>query len=154
MYHWTELVKGVKHPSVSLFNEKMQLLPPTEQQSYTEQIFRDSLSQYGRLNKRLRLFCINFVKSRKQEFLDYLHNQTLLGELRYQLQNPELLYKVGYLLEQGRNGCPATRELAFALLLPFDYHYRLSTLHRKMCSDRLDEIDLHEISCRFKGIVC
>ncbi|GHV47958.1 hypothetical protein FACS1894181_02520 [Bacteroidia bacterium] len=129
MHHWSELVKGVKHPSVSLFNEKMQLLPPAEQQSYTEQIFRDCLSQYGRLNERLRLFCSNFVKSRKQEFLNYL-------------------------LEQGRTGCPATGKLAFALLLAFDYHYRLSTLHRKMRSDRIDGIDLHEISCRFKGIVC
>jgi hypothetical protein len=128
-------------------------LPLAEQQSYAEQIFRDCLAPYGRLNKRLRLFCSNFVKNRKQEFLDYLHNQTLLGELRYRLQNPELLYKVGYLLEQRLNGCPATGELAFALLLAFDYHYRLSTLHRKMRSGRLDEIDLHEISCLFKGIV-
>jgi hypothetical protein len=128
---------------------------------YRELVFRASLSEYSHTGERMRSFFRVFIMKYRQEFLDYLLEKTMLGQMRYPLSDMEMLYKTDYLLDKSRPlvqsmrrpGVKRSRKtsgasLAYSLCMAFQSPYALSTLHQKMRTDRFDEGDLKDLKLR------
>jgi hypothetical protein len=138
-----KLFEGVKHLSVSAFKERIAGLSPEEQTEYYGEVFRCALLDYHTYSKRYRTFFLHLVNAHRQEFLDFLHEKTILGDLRYPLNDRELFFKIVHLLERTNPDPEATKQaLAFALLLSFDYDLKISSLQQYMKTQALDTADI------------
>jgi hypothetical protein len=154
-----DLFAGIDHPSLPAFEKLTAHLPVEEQARYRNLIFKATLNRYNHLSERMRAFFRVFVRKNRQQYLDYVVAETLLGELRYPATELDMLYKTVYLLEKAGSGLNAqkrpkakkrrmeatTAGLAFSLSLAFQSPYALSTLHQKMRTDLLDEGDLKDL---------
>ncbi|MDR1556209.1 MAG: hypothetical protein LBS88_04155, partial [Tannerellaceae bacterium] len=138
--------EGIAHPSVRLFRERIVGLPPEEQREYFHRAFDCTLHGFDTYSGRFQSFFHHLVRAYSQEYLDYLHEKTLLGRLRYPLHDGDLFRKIVYLTEGScRRAEGSGKELAFALLLSFGYDLKISTLHQYMRTERLDTVDIAEL---------
>jgi hypothetical protein len=149
MKDFKELFEGVKHPSVHIFKERIAGFSAEEQSAYYEEAFRQSLCGFDRQSKCLQAFSCRLVHTHQQEFLTFLHNKTILGRFPYQLHDKVLIRKVVFLLEkdmvEGRR-----KDLAFALLLSFDYDLKISSFLQYAKTEVFDSADLAEVLLKLR----
>ncbi|MDH6358180.1 hypothetical protein [Parabacteroides sp. PF5-9] len=120
---------GGKRPSVRCFNRAIQHLTPQEKTNYYRKAYTMAVYHWEELPGWYRTFLINLVQHDWQQFLDYLHRETILGELTYSLEEPQLFKKVFNLLEKNRkNHKVSFNHLGFCILLSFKYSLKISTL--------------------------
>lgn len=111
-----------KKPTVSQFKLKMQMESEEVVQAYKERMFDLGLHAWEVFSKREKAFLINFVKSFRQDYLNYTNNKTMMGRLRYQPQDLEGFKMIFNLVEQSGIHRSHTNYtlLAFCLLHSFD----------------------------------
>jgi hypothetical protein len=97
-------------------------------------------------SERFRTFFSHLVRAHRQEYMDFLHEKTILGSLRYRLDDGELFRKIVYSLERTHLATDASRmDLLFSLILAFDYDLKISAMNQYMKTDILDSADLAEL---------
>jgi hypothetical protein len=133
------IFEGVKHPSVRIFNERIACYSPEEQREYYHEAFRQTLHGFNRHSKRFQAFFRQLVHTHRQEYLDFLHETTILGGMRYRLSDKELFRKVVCRMEG------VQKDLMFSLLLSFNYKLKISTLQQYMKTDLFDPADLADL---------
>jgi hypothetical protein len=115
---------------------------PREREKWLLTAFRAGTQEWKQASPTYRKFLKDLTQARRQEFLDYLHRETLLGDMRYPLDDPGLFYQMAYELEgMQKNYKYASTHLAFSLLLSFGIDLKLSTLHKYMKEKRLTTAD-------------
>ncbi|MDH6306120.1 hypothetical protein M2459_002736 [Parabacteroides sp. PF5-5] len=96
---------------------------------------------------------MNLTKCNRQPFLDYLHKATVMGSLRFKVENPILLRKVIWLLEGGvRERKSSSWDLCSSLLYGMDFGLKVNSLHQYMRTDIFitdDMVELLEIPLFF-----
>jgi hypothetical protein len=93
------LLGGEKHPSVSGFEKKLAGLPAGEQKECRDEAFSDCLYNFHEHPKNYQTFLMNLVDKQRQEWLDFLHGNTLLGHTRYRLhEQPNAIMSYEWIL--------------------------------------------------------
>ncbi|MDF9830404.1 hypothetical protein M2133_001751 [Parabacteroides sp. PF5-6] len=142
------LFKG-ENPSIPHFLEATHLLSEQEKMLWRQEIFRLALSGWTQANKNYRHFFKSMIVAYRQQFIDYYHAQTVMGELAFPVGEPDtmiLFSKLWYEYE-GYKGAPF-RQLAFNLSLSFEQHYSLKSICTLSSAQMIDPGDLLDIYAR------
>ena len=141
----TTLFNGAK-PSVSLYQQCLTSMPAEEQQAFRRKTYAIALSEWNELNLPYRLFLVRLIKSERQEFLDYLHDETILGQFLYDMEELNLFLKVLNLLAKPcKNHKTSYTQLSFSLLLSFNMGLKIKTLSDKIRYAKADSFDFVEL---------
>lgn len=134
--------KGVT-PSVKKFAAKLSKLTEQEQQFYHQAAREAAFCEWENLNVRYRTFLTNLFTRDWTRTLAFLHRQTVLGSLMYELQEPALLQRIVALLE-GKKDCynPSFIHLSFALHLSFSFPGSVEYFGDKLRTARATTDDL------------
>lgn len=133
-------------PTVRNFHEVVNRLSPEAQNLLRKRTYGLALSGWSDLSFAYRRFLLRLIKSERQLFIDYIRQDTVLGELLYNLKAPDLFKKMIHLLEcptQKRN--PSYTELSFSLLLGFQIPLKVKTLSDQIRYARPDTDELLEL---------
>ncbi|WP_106830647.1 hypothetical protein [Parabacteroides pacaensis] len=141
----TDLFAG-QIPSVKRFYELLSERTDEERGAYLEFAYREALSNWDGQNERYHTFFERLVVHDRQPFLNYLLNHTILGGLRYDLQEPELMQKLLHVMEQSlRDDKTSSVSLAFSYQLCFVCALKLSTLTKYIRTSRMDTDEILEL---------
>lgn len=141
----TALFNGAT-PSVSLYQQCLTSMPAEERQTFRRKTYAIALSEWSELNSPYRLFLVRLIKSERQEFLDYLHDETILGQFLYDMEDLNLFLKVlGLLAKPSKNHITSYTKLSFSLLLSFNMNLKIKTLSDKIRYAKADTFDFVEL---------
>lgn len=116
-------------PSVKRFNELLAPLLEEERASYLRFSYEQALFNWDEQNLRHQTFLKRLVVHDRQSFLDYLMKHTIMGSLRYELQDPGMLQKLLNVLEGDLTDAKSSwASLIFSYQLAFDNPLKLATL--------------------------
>ncbi|MDR1897956.1 MAG: hypothetical protein LBR10_14320, partial [Prevotellaceae bacterium] len=79
MHELRKLFEGVKHPSVRIFRERIACFSPEKQTEYYHNAFFQTLYGFDGHSERFRTFFSHLVRAHRQEYMDFLHEKTILG---------------------------------------------------------------------------
>lgn len=151
MYQDLKKLFGSEVPSVRKFVEKLSKLSAEEQEFYYMAAYHTAFCEWLRLGVRYRLFLHDLIQHDWQRSLNFLLNCTIMGTLRYPLQEHDLVIKLIALLEGKKKGyTPSYNHLAFSIQLAFPNFYKLSTFGDKLRTIRLDTDELLDLLARVK----
>lgn len=91
MYNDMKILFGKEVPSVRKFKGKLSYLSPEEQAFYYKAAYEAAFCDWEEMSKSYRSFLTHLFKHCWQKTLDFLHKQTVLGTLVYELQDSGLL---------------------------------------------------------------
>ena len=139
------LFKGAK-PSVCKFNLYLKEMPLAERGIFRNRTFGVAFSDWSGLTAAYRLFLIRLIKSERQLFVDYVRQETVIGELLLEPDDPELLLKVLNLwMAPCKNPKTSYTKLSFSLLLICNINLRVRYLADKIRYARMDSFDFAEL---------
>lgn len=93
-----------------------------------------------------RKFLVALIKSERQQFVDFVRKDTVLGEFLYELKDKELFVRILNLLEQpSKKHRTSYRELAFSILLGFSIELKVKGLSDKIRYAKAETDDLFEL---------
>lgn len=130
-------------PSASLFITKLKRLSKEEQTFYHEAALRAAFFDWDTLPPRYKLFITRLFTHEWKKTLDYLLLHTVMGTLRFDPLDPELLQQVVTLVEgKQENGyMPSFPHLAFSFLLAFKVDYSVKYFTKLLRENKLLEED-------------
>lgn len=136
---------GSEKPSVNEFIYKFNQLPSEKQVRVLKAVREAAFCDWNELPPYYRDFLLSLFSRYRTETLDSLHQDTILGEMTFQLKNPHLILRVIALLEGRKNGgSPCYLDVAFCFLLVFPFpcsvEYIGDCLRTKFVT--VDDIDL------------
>lgn len=144
MYDTLKSLFGRKKPSVSKFEIILSELPPVRRLYYRQLAYKVALSEWDYLTVDYKTFLTNFITRDWQRSADYLLEHTALGELRFDLQEPDIIQRFIGLTEGRAFGHEASFvHLAFSLRLSFTYDYDIEYFGDKLRSIILTATDLN-----------
>lgn len=94
-----ELLFGRCKPSVKLFRNKLSKLPKRRQPVVLRDTYLLASGYWRELPPHYKCFMKQLIRNNRQDWLDFLHGETILGELRYTIQRPELFYAMMRIIE-------------------------------------------------------
>lgn len=116
-------------PTVCNFHEVLNRMTPEARSLCRKKMYGLALSGWSTLSLAYRRFLLRLIKSERQQFIDYIRQDTVLGELLYNLKDPDLFKKLLHLLEcPTQKYKPSYTELSFSLLLGFSIPLKVKTL--------------------------
>ena len=125
----TERYWDGRWPTVAIYDEVVKTLSEDGKLKLDRKIFGLAFSYWDELPRYYRVFILRLYKHDRQMFLDLLLKHSPLGKMRYPLTRPKMLIKMFHLLEATeRRHKPSNRQLAFSMLLIFDFPYAVTTL--------------------------
>lgn len=144
MYATLKRLFGRKKPSVSKFETLLSDFPPVRRLYYRQLAYKVALSEWDYLTVDYQTFLTNFITRDRQRSVDYLLEHTVLGELRFELQEPDIIQRFVGLMEGRAFGHEASFvHLAFSLRLSFTYDYDIEYFGDKLRSIILTATDLN-----------
>lgn len=144
MYDTLKALFDKKKPSVSKFETLLSELPPVRRLYYRQLAYKVALCEWDYLTVEYQTFLTNFITHDWQRSADYLLEHTVLGELRFDLQEPDIIQRFIGLMEGRAFGHKASFvHLAFSLRLTFSYNYDIEYFGDKLRSKILTATDLN-----------
>jgi len=145
-----ELFNGTE-PTLPHFSQIIKHLPETERMAWTTQLFRIAFAEWKEANKAYRDFLTHWVLYHQQEFVDFFHNETVMGQLLIPVGDPELLI-LFFILWQNYQSGPKTSicRMLFVFSLIFELPYRLKRLRNLTSNRTIDPADLMDIYGRVR----
>lgn len=139
------LFAGAK-PSVSKYHAILDEMPLEQRGIFCKQTYGIALSEWGDLTPVYRLFLVRLIKSERQEFVEYVRNETVLGQLLYELDELNLFLKVLNLwMQPDRNHKFSYTELAFSLSFFLKTDLSIKYLSDKIRYARMDSYDFADL---------
>lgn len=133
-------------PTLQHFQEIVMNLPKKKRSGFIKDIFGLAFSEWRNLNVAYRIFFVELIKNERQQFLDFVRMDTILGEFLYDVRDEDLFIKILNLLEfpdnKQKTGCMG---LSFSLLLGFNMDFQVKSLSNKIRYARVEMIDLCEL---------
>jgi hypothetical protein len=91
--------------------------------------YRVAMQDYGTYPKRYRIFFADLIKHDRQQFLDYIRNETVLSVLPVPVDDPKLFKKIGNLIAQHTTSRSISYlHFSFCLLLVFGLSLKVRVL--------------------------
>ena len=135
-----------KRPSVRNFKNALTRFSAAEQEMYYRKAYQAMLSEWAGMPEWYLTFFIQLVRNDWQRFLDFLLSDTILGQLRYSLQNATMFKKVCSLLERHTKDTPVSyNHLAFAISLCFQVRLKISTFSDQLRTSTFYPEELMEL---------
>lgn len=142
---YTDLKKlfGADTPSVRQFKAKLAKLSDEEQSFYRKAALEAAFFDWGIMPPRYQEFMTDLFTHDWQKTLNYLLHSTVMGSLRFELLDPELLQQVVTLLEgkQEDGYMPSFPHLAFVFMLAFRVDCSIEVFRKLLRTNRLLEED-------------
>lgn len=121
-------------------------MPEDERTDYLKKTFGFAFSEWRNLNVAYRKFLVALIKSERQQFVEFVRKDTVLGEFLYELKDKELFVRILNLLEQpSKKHRTSYRELAFSILLGFSIELKVKGLSDKIRYAKAETDDLFEL---------
>lgn len=144
MYDTLKRLFVKQKPSVKKFEMILSELPPVRRLYYRQLAYKLALCEWDYLTVDYKTFLTNFITHDWQRSVDYLLEHTALGELRFDLQEPDIIQRFIGLTEGKAFGHTASFvHLAFSLRLAFSYDYDIEYFGDKLRSKILTATDLN-----------
>ncbi|MCD7935310.1 MAG: hypothetical protein LUG98_00455 [Tannerellaceae bacterium] len=121
------------YPSVRNYNHRLKSLPKEEQLFYERRMFQSSLCGWTTLSRSQQTFLRCLIKRNPQKYLDYLFENTVLEDLRYEVQDPILVMHFIELIDTiHRKEKFNRRQMLFAFLRSFFCHLTYNTTYEML----------------------
>ena len=147
MYDTLKVLSGRKKPSVRKFETLLSDLPPVRRLYFRQLAYKVALCEWDYLTVDYQTFLTDFLTRDWQRSVDYLLEHTVLGELRFELQEPDIIQRFIGLMEGRAFGHEASFvHLAFSLRLAFSYPYDIEYFGDKLRSKILTATDLNMLN--------
>lgn len=147
MYDTLKALFGKKKPSVRKFETLLSELPPVRRLYYRQLAYKVALCEWDYLTVEYQTFLTNFITHDWQRSIDYLLEHTVLGELRFELQEPDIIQRFIGLMEGKKFNHEASFvHLAFSLRLAFSYEYDIEYFGDKLRKRILTATDLNMLN--------
>lgn len=116
-------------PTVKVFRDHLAKLPEGKRISLLRDTYRLTMSYWLKLPPEYQAFMKALIKNNRQAWLDFVLRETILGELRYTLQRPDLFIALMKIIELTcRTHRISIDHLAMSTLLAFSFSQKVSTL--------------------------
>lgn len=133
-------------PTVQHFNEIVMNLPEKDRAGFVKDTFGFAFSEWRTLNVAYRKFLVALIKSERQQFVDFVRKDTVLGEFLYDLKDKELFVRMLNLLERpSKKYKTSYSRLAFSFLLGFKMDLEVKGLSDKIRYAKVETDDLVEL---------
>lgn len=133
-------------PAVCTYQKHVNNLLPEEKEAFYKDSFTLAFSDWKNLSQAYRDFFVCLVKSERQRFIDFVRNDTVLGEFLYDLKDEALFIRILSLLEQPEKKRKTSyTKLAFSVKLGFNIDLKVKYLSDKIRYARVDADDLYEL---------
>lgn len=133
-------------PTVCNYQKHVKTLSPKEREVFLKDTFALAFSDWRDWEPAYRSFMVCLIESERQRFIDFVRNDTVLGEFLYNLKDKELFERILNLLEQPcRKHKTSYTDLSFSVLLAFDINLKVKTLSDKIRYSPADVDDLFEL---------
>lgn len=133
-------------PAVCNYQKHVKTLSPKEREVFLKDTFALAFSDWRDWEPAYRSFMVCLIESERQRFIDFVRNDTVLGEFLYNLKDKELFERILNLLEQPcRKHKTSYTDLSFSVLLAFDINLKVKTLSDKIRYSPADVDDLFEL---------
>lgn len=142
---YTDLKKlfGAGTPSVRQFKAKLAKFSDEEQSFYRKAALEAAFFDWGNMPPRYQEFMTDLFTHDRQKTLNYLLHSTVMGSLRFELLDSELLQQVVTLLEgkQEDGYMPSFPHLAFVFMLAFRVDCSIEVFRKLLRTNTLLEED-------------
>lgn len=130
---------GASTPSVRQFKAKLATFSDEKQVFYRRAALETAFFDWENMPPRYQEFITDLFTHQWQKTLDYLLHSTVLGALRFEPLEPELLQQVVTLLEgKQENGyMPSFPHLAFVFMLAFRVDYSVDVFRKRLRTNSL-----------------
>lgn len=143
MYEELRALFGKVTPSVSKFETILSDLPPVRRLYFRRLAYKAAMCEWDEMTTRYQLFLTRFFKHDWQRTLEFLQEQTVLGTLPFELQEPDMIFRFIGLMEGKEFGHDSSFvHLAFSLLLVFPYKGSVEYIGDKLRTKTLTAEDL------------
>ena len=144
---------GGHRPSVRKYYEYLECMPLEQRGIFCKQTYGIALAEWNELGPAYQQFFICLIKKERQQFVDYIREDTVLGKFLYEADDLNLLLKVLNLwMQPYENIKPSYTKISFSLLLAFNINLSIKYLSDKIRYSRLDSFDFVELLERSRGI--
>lgn len=133
-------------PSARKYYEFLERMPLEQRGIFCKQTYRIALAEWNELQPAYQLFLIRLIKKERQQFVDYIRKETLLGKFLYEIDELNLLLKVLNLwMQPHKNIKPSYTDISFSLSLTFNTNLSIKYLADKIRYSRMDSFDFTEL---------
>lgn len=133
-------------PSVRKYYEFLERMPLEQRGIFCKQTYGIALAEWNELEPAYQLFLIRLIKKERQQFVDYIRKETLLGKFLYEPDELNLLLKVLNLwMQPHKNIKPSYTDISFSLSLTFNTNLSIKYLADKIRYSRMDSFDFAEL---------
>ena len=87
-------------PAVCTYQEHVNNLLPEEKEAFYKDFFAFAFSDWRNPGPGYRDFFVGLIKSERQRFIDFVRNDTVLGEFLYDVKDEALFIRILNLLER------------------------------------------------------
>ena len=137
---------GDAKPSVTKYHAFVNGMPPEKRGIFCKQTYAIAFSEWTVLPLSYQLFLIRLIKSEREQFVDYIRKETILGEFLYEPEELNLFLKVINILEQPCiNHKTSYTNLAFSLSFFLRTDLEVKSLSDKIRYAKMDSLDFVEI---------
>lgn len=144
---------GGHKPSVKKYHEYLKRMPLEQRGIFCKQTYGIALAEWNKLEPAYQLFLIRLIKKERQQFVNYVRKETVLGKFLYEPDELNLLLKVLNLwMQPYQNIKPSYTEISFSLLLIFNINLSVKYLSDKIRYSRMDSFDFAELLEKSNGI--
>ena len=143
MYEELRALFGKEKPSVSKFETILSELPPVRRLYYHRLAYKVALCEWEYLTVRYQLFLTHFFTRDWQRTLDYLLENTVLGTLQFELQEPDIIQRfIGQMESSNPYHKPSFVHLSFSYQLASKCKNSVEYLGDKLRTQTLTAEDL------------
>lgn len=147
MYDELKALFGKETPSVSKFERILSDLPPVRRLYYHRLAYKAAFCEWDIMTVRYQLFLTHFFTRDWQRTLDFLLEYTVLGTLRCNLREPDIIQRfIGQMESRDPGNTPSFVHLSFSLLLVFPYNWSVEYLGDKLREKHLTAEDLRMLN--------
>ena len=133
-------------PSVRKYYEFLERMSLEQRGIFCKQTYGTALTEWNELQPAYQLFLIRLIKKERQQFVDYIRKETLLGKFLYEPDELNLLLKVLNLwMQPHKNIKPSYTDISFSLSLTFNTNLSIKYLADKIRYSRMDSFDFAEL---------
>ncbi|WP_288200685.1 hypothetical protein [uncultured Parabacteroides sp.] len=133
-------------PAVCVYQQHVNNLLPEDKEGFYKDSFALAFSDWRNLSPAYRDFFVSLIKSERQRFIDFVRNDTVLGEFLYDVKDEALFIRILSLLERpDKKRKTSYTKLAFAVKLGFNVDLKVKYLSDKIRYARADTDDLYEL---------
>lgn len=122
---------GKDQVKVNVFFDHLNELPESERKAMLLTAYQLALGDWKKLPRRYQLFMIKLIQKDRQAWVDFLVEQTVIGQVRYTPHRPRLFIVAMKIIELSeRTQRVSCKHLTMSILTSFHFPFTINTLSK------------------------